>query len=289
MGAKPIDGGAPRFGERGFALPTALWVAALVAALGAGALLLASIDARKSAAAQERRQAQLWAESVAELAAYRLAEAAPQYRQALADGAPLSLAFEGGGAEIRLSRESERLDLNRAEPAVIAAVLQEIGLPLDQAEAVAGAIADARDPDDLVRLNGAEDAAYKAAGLAHGPLNRPFRHPSEIALVLGVDPALAASLAERATVWGETPGGLFVDDLEDWSDRARGGAPGSSALAWAEALAGAEQAESFVSGGAIRIAVAARTLSGAQAHAELVAIVSPSSSPPYRVLHRSAD
>ena len=49
------------------------------------------------------------------------------------------------------------------------------------------AIADFRDPDDLRRLNGAEDADYQSAGLKHGAKDGPFKAIEELQQVLGVD------------------------------------------------------------------------------------------------------
>lgn len=264
-------------------MPAALWLSALVAVIGAGAILLGATDARLSAASLERAQARHWAEGLAEFAALELAEAAPAYRAALADGVPIHLEHEQGTAEIRLSPESDRLDLNAAEAPEIIALLIDMGLEPGRAERIAGAIADFRDPDDLARLGGAEEAEYAAAGLVHGPLNRPFRHFSELELVLGVDKTLASALWERATIWRERPGLAWVEDIADLGERAETG--GETPAGWAATLAGARSDEpEAIGGNAVRIEVAARRAAGALERVTMIILVDSAATPPFRIL-----
>ena len=65
---------------------------------------------------------------------------------------------------------------------------------------------DWRDPDDLRRPNGAEEADYRAAGLKYKPANAPFETVGELARVLGVTPALYARIADSLTVHSRQPG-----------------------------------------------------------------------------------
>ena len=266
------------------ALPVALWLAALVAVIGAGALMIAAADLRFGISATDRAQARHWAEGVASLAALRLAEADPLYRRALASGEPLELRRPEGVAIISLSAEEDRLDLNSAAPAQIAALLEEIGYERGSAAAAGSAIADFRDADDLERLGGAEARSYVAAGLAHAPLNRMFLSFEEVDLVLGVDREMKEALRSRATVWGDRPGAVRVEDLQ----ALRVGRSGSQPLLfWGGALTqGAPEEGDSVGGAAFRIDVSARAASGAEERVVWVVLVDRGLAPPFRVLDR---
>jgi general secretion pathway protein K len=72
--------------------------------------------------------------------------------------------------------------------------------------ALAAAIVDFRDEDDISSVNGAESAAYHAAGLAHGPKNAPFETVTELDQVLGMDLALLDRLRAVTTVYSRQPG-----------------------------------------------------------------------------------
>ena len=74
------------------------------------------------------------------------------------------------------------------------------GADADVAAHIADAIQDWRDPDDLKRPNGAEDADYRAADLKYGPANAPFETVTELARVMGVTPAIFARVADSLTV-----------------------------------------------------------------------------------------
>lgn len=77
-----------------------------------------------------------------------------------------------------------------------------VGVEDDAAIALAAAIQDWRDPDDLVSPEGAEDDEYIAAGLDWGPKNAPFDMVSELLQVLGMTPELYRLIERSVTVYG---------------------------------------------------------------------------------------
>jgi general secretion pathway protein K len=103
--------------------------------------------------------------------------------------------------------ESARIDLNAAPDALLKNALIVAG-GVDESEAahLVDAIADWRDPDDLKRLNGAEEADYRAAGRNYGPANAPFETVGELARVLGITPEIYARVAPLLTVYSRQPG-----------------------------------------------------------------------------------
>jgi hypothetical protein len=98
------------------------------------------------------------------------------------------------------------VDLNAASADLIEWLLRGLGLAPERATTLAAAIVDFRDEDDVPGVNGAESAAYRAAGLPHGPKNAPFETVTELDQVLGMDLALLGRLQAVTTVYSRQPG-----------------------------------------------------------------------------------
>ena len=102
--------------------------------------------------------------------------------------------------EISLIDESGKVDLNTAPAPVLQSLMQEIGLDQKAGVQIANAILDWRDRDDSVRVDGAEDAQYFAAGLSYGSKDQDFQRKEELTLVLGVTPQIYAALSPHVTI-----------------------------------------------------------------------------------------
>lgn len=95
--------------------------------------------------------------------------------------------------------------------------------PVTQADAIAlaNAVFDWADADDQQRANGgAEALAYLQAGRDYRPANQGFTDTSELALILGITPALQTALTPFVSVWGN--GLLNLNTLDSallWSAR----------------------------------------------------------------------
>jgi hypothetical protein len=89
---------------------------------------------------------------------------------------------------VRVGKEARKTNLNQASDAQIRdRIIQWLGEDrLDEAEQLADAILDWRDPDDLTRTNGAEADDYEAEGLDYKPADGPFNLLTELLLVRGV-------------------------------------------------------------------------------------------------------
>jgi len=111
--------------------------------------------------------------------------------------APITARYDVGTIEARFRSPSGRLDINAASPLLLRLVLDAAGAA--DADALAAAISDWRDGDDLRGNRGAERAEYEALGLAP-PANRPFRDEAELAQVLGMTDAVLACLRGEVTV-----------------------------------------------------------------------------------------
>jgi general secretion pathway protein K len=185
--------------ERGIALIAVLWGVALLAMLA-------------RSFAQTARTETLIARNLAEGAKAAAAAEAAVYRAIMAlldpvpgrrwrdDGHVYAFAF--GGSEVRVSIQDEggRIDLNAAPDELLRGLFRSVGLDDAQSAALAAAVADWRDEDDLPRTAGAEASDYRAAGLGHGPRNRPFQAIEELRQVLGVSRPLYERLEPAITV-----------------------------------------------------------------------------------------
>jgi len=116
------------------------------------------------------------------------------------DGVARLWKFGGETLMIRVFNETSRIDLNKAPRDLLAALAAALALPEDESTALADAIEDWRDADDLAQLNGAEDSDYEDAGRSYGAKDGPFDSVEELQQVLGVDADLYRMLAPALTV-----------------------------------------------------------------------------------------
>jgi hypothetical protein len=118
-----------------------------------------------------------------------------------ADGTVYKWRFADNNVRISLRNESDKVNLNQAPEAILAALIGSVGVDPGKAQSLADAIADFRDPDNFKRANGAEEADYRAAGVAWGPTNAPFQGIEEIQQVLGMTAAIYERVAPGLTIY----------------------------------------------------------------------------------------
>jgi len=179
--------------EDGFALLFVLWVLLAVGALAATLLRAEDPALLRPATAALRLDLDVQARALVPVLLQQLDAGE------LLAGGRRHLRLGDVEVEVRVFGESGRVDLNAAPPALIDALLAAHGVPEEERVQLRDALLDWRDRDHLVRLAGAEEAAYRAAG-REGPGNRPFRHPGELARVLGFSPDLVRVLWDDVTV-----------------------------------------------------------------------------------------
>ncbi len=191
--------------RRGAALLLVLWLLLLLSGLVAVFALTAHTEALQGSALRQRTAALLAAEAGVETAAFRMASPDPLMRW-FPDGRPNTMDFEGQQLEVAVLDEAGKFDLNASDPNDLQRLMQVLGVEPARAQALAGAIQDWRDPDDLLALaGGAEDRDYENAGLPYGAKDAPFTTLSELQQVLGMDPATYRTLAPHLTVFTGRP------------------------------------------------------------------------------------
>lgn len=190
--------------QRGVAFVLVLWLLALLIILLGSFALVSRTEALQARHLFETTEARYAAEAGVNRAVYHLSIADPLQRW-VPDGRPYDFEFEGKQVKLEITDESGLVDLNVSDTLTLANLFQAHGMELDEASALADAIMDWRDTDDLVSPNGAEDPDYEAAGLPYGAKDMPFDTVSEVQQVLGMTPAIYARVAPALTIYSGSP------------------------------------------------------------------------------------
>ena len=205
--AEPGDVASLRLGRRGIALILVLWVLTLLSVLVMEFCFSMRTEINITRNFKEAGQMYFYAQggiqrAIAETI-YRNDPAIHARRQNLKtedssgidlewrlDGTPHTLPFEGADVEVRVKNESGRINLNGATDVIIRKVAKyflEVG---EQRDTVVDSILDWRDPDDLHRINGAENDYYRSLSEPYDCKNADFDSVEELLLVRGVTPEL---------------------------------------------------------------------------------------------------
>ena len=198
----PAPGGRERAAgkQRGVAFVLVLWVIVMLAILLGSFSLIARTESLQSRHLFDSTQARYAVEAGLNLAIYELRKSDP-LQQWIGDGRPYAFDFGDAKIEVRITDDSGKLDINTADINRLTSLFMTRGLELEQAQSIAAAVIDWRDPDDDSQPNGAEISEYKAAGLRYGPKNAPFDTVSELQQVLGMNYALFAALEPSLTIY----------------------------------------------------------------------------------------
>lgn len=200
-------------GEKGVALVLTLWLVVLLGGVAAAVVTSTRGTSNVILNARARTVARYAAES-------GIVAAGAVFGQSMAtrysSGQP-ALAFAAGMRELaalkdvtlgsgRFSVEvtnlNGRLDLNHAAPAVLVGLFSQFTSP-SLARGVVAELQDWRDPDDVVRPDGAEERTHVRAGSPFVPSNRPLARFDEFRRLLGVTDALALAVEPYVTVHGD--------------------------------------------------------------------------------------
>lgn len=187
-----------RRSERGMAL-----VVALVFTTAMAAAAVAFLAGRQSDALSLRGQLQA-IEAQAMLDAALQQTAAVLVNRTERQVVPPLLRWQFGNVavSVRLESEAGKVDLNKADDAMLRGLLQALDVKEDRATALADVIIDWRDDNHLKRARGAEDRDYHSESSAtSGAADRPFASPAELRYLPAVDPTLWALLAPLITVY----------------------------------------------------------------------------------------
>jgi general secretion pathway protein K len=183
--------------EHGFVLVAVLWILAALSALAMIFSVYLSNSAQALAVSDAGLQVEALVTSSLELTAYQLALAGDKARPMQG-----SFHFRLDNSDVMVSFVSEaaRIDLNAASKDLLANLFAGLGAGWEDASQYADRIVGWRTPP---KADAAEDemSLYRAAGLAYSPRQAPFAHVNELALVLGLPPALVDRALPFVTVF----------------------------------------------------------------------------------------
>lgn len=199
-GEKPVPGiatGAER--QRGIALVVVLWLVVLLTVIGSSHARNMRIETSLAFNHVGTAQARALAEAGINRAIMELfvSDTATRWRF---NGTPYQIQFDSGSVNIAIRDASGLLDLNKADPVQLGAVLDAAGAEEVDSLRLVDAILDWRDKDQLRRLHGAEDSDYRHAGLDWGARDELFASVDELRYVLGMTHELFERLAPYLTV-----------------------------------------------------------------------------------------
>ena len=188
--------------EQGFVLVAVLWLLAALALLVTIFTVHLSASARAVSLNDGALQTEALVSAGVELAAYRL-------QLADEDKRPPQGAFHArlSGTDISVSfiTEAARVDLNAAPKELLNGLLTVLGASDDDAKEATDRIVGWRTKAGTDG-GGKEDALYRTAGRAYSPRQAPFAHVNELALVIGLTPALVERTLPYVTVFSGTAG-----------------------------------------------------------------------------------
>jgi len=278
--------------EQGFVLVAVLWLLAALALLVTIFTVHLSASVRAVSLNDDAPKTEALVSAGVELAAYRLQLADEDKRPS--DGA-FHVRLSNTDIAVSFITEAARVDLNAAPKELLSGLLTVLGASDDDAKEAAERIVGWRSK----AANGdtsKEDALYQTAGRAYSPRQAPFAHVNELALVLGLTPALVERVLPYVTVFSGASGvdvmvapaeviaalpGMTPLKLKQFlGDR---GSLVNDTAAISAALGGANGAATAQKSQAYRIRVALRFPDGRESASEVV-IGLKAKDDPYRVL-----
>jgi general secretion pathway protein K len=231
-----MDSGSPlRYGRndisnrqvhnRGVALVLVLWILAFLSVLVGEFCLAMRTEINITTNFKEETLSYYYAKAGVSLATHRLLYGGIFPRSVEDDEEPQDekaaewhlgskippISFGEGRIEIEIENESGKININYAGSGLLKMMLNPFDLDEEDKDVIVDSILDWRDPDDLYRLNGAEDEYYESLAHPYRTKNGPFDSVEELLLVRGVTPEIFyGGLKEMITIYpGES---LSVDD-----------------------------------------------------------------------------
>jgi type II secretory pathway component PulK len=180
--------------QRGFVLVAVIWLAGLIAALTTGFVVKVRVDALTASNIVRNTQAELIADGMARLAAWRLATAS----QPTDTTRTLCMWRKGMMVEVLIQDQSGLADINMLPPIFLAELLRGLGADDQRAKEISEAMLDFRDGDSEAQSGGVEPKTYPERDF--GPKNAPYEAIEELDQLPGMDEDLYRALLPLVTV-----------------------------------------------------------------------------------------
>ncbi len=186
--------------QHGIALVLVLWVALLMSVIAGSFALSARTESLQSRILFNETQARFLAEAGLNRTVYELRNPDPETRW-IADGRVHKFELDGAQIEIQVTDESGKIDLNQAGEELLIGLFASVGIDYDEAIGLVDKILDWKDADEEIRLAGAEDGDYFAAGYPYGAKDAPFDTVPELIQVMDIGYELYKKIEPALTVY----------------------------------------------------------------------------------------
>jgi len=187
--------------RQGAALLLVMWLVALLSSLIGAFALAARMERLEERVLSRGEIAGEAARAGLEMALVRVGDADVK-RRWIPDGRQYHWHYNGIPVDVRITNEQGKVDINAADPTLLAGLFRAVGVPAEKATGLASAMVDWRDADSLTQpQGGAEDPDYAEAGLPYGAKDSPFETVAEMEQVLGMTPQVYAKVLPYLTVY----------------------------------------------------------------------------------------
>ena len=185
----------------GFALIVVLWTLVLIAFIVAHLTATGRTEVQIASNLVANLVAQAAADGAIFEAIFNLSDQRPEQRWPV-DGTVHQIAIGNSRVVVRLEDEASWINPSTAPPELTEALLRVIGSDPDTAHRLAAAISEWVGSGGIARPQDAVLAEYRAAGLDYGPPGTPIETLDELGRVLGMTPALLATIRPHLTMFG---------------------------------------------------------------------------------------
>ncbi|MDA8125423.1 MAG: general secretion pathway protein GspK [Deltaproteobacteria bacterium] len=199
--------------QKGIALLIVLWVMTILTVMVFSFSLLTRSETFGTLAFREELEKKLRAESGIERGIMEIIYQSINRNQTVTvegkeawklDGTPYTAGIGQGGYVVRIFDESGKISLNGLTDSsgiVLKNLLVNQGASPENADIIVDSILDWKDPDDLHRLNGAENDYYQSLPKPYRAKNAGFETLEELSLVRGMTPELLYGTGKRAGIF----------------------------------------------------------------------------------------
>lgn len=207
--SSPLHTPALRNDRRGIALIMVLWVLAVLMVIVLSFSYMTRTESLAAVSFKEGVEKKFLAEAAIERAAMEViyrrmhpnvqtdVEGVETWR---VDGTPYTVTTDGGHYTVSIIDESGKLNINTltdASAIILKNLLLNTGVEETEANTIVDCILDWKDPDDFVRLNGAESDFYMSLPNPYKAKNANFDTLEELLLVKGITPAILYGDGEK--------------------------------------------------------------------------------------------
>jgi general secretion pathway protein K len=191
------DRAAAPSSQQGFVLVAVLWILLALSTLAAVFSIYVSASARALSLDDNALKAEALVSGSLELTAYQLSLADTKDRPA---SGSFTFRMDDADVSVIFTSEAARIDLNLASKELLAALFAGLGANKGAANEAADRIIGWR-TRPTPNSTSDEASLYAAAGLNYGPRQSLFTHANELALVVGLPPALVERALPFVTVF----------------------------------------------------------------------------------------